>query len=86
MRLGVAELYLPRQSTATLDDTFLLPVAAQLEEIVPNIHSIARTISVIAETPDGAKSELLQISDHEAAWKQPYRYIVPPRLARRNIV
>ena len=80
LRLGAAELYLPRQSTATLTDSFTLPADVTAFEITPNFHPVTRTIVVIAETPDGKTLDLLQISDNDANWKQSYRYQVPPRL------
>ena len=80
VRLGTAELYMPRQSTATLTDTYTLPTDATVLEIVPNAHPTARTISLAATLPDGKQTTLLTIDDWDSNWKQPYQHSEPPRL------
>ncbi|MDX1933734.1 MAG: cytochrome c [Capsulimonadales bacterium] len=77
LRLGKAPLYLPRQSTAVLTDSFTLPTAVRLMEIVPNAHFVARTVTVTAALPDGKTLSLLDIPDWDANWKQAYRLPSP---------
>ncbi len=82
LRLGVAELYLPRQATATQTDEYTLPVDSLLMEVTPNFHPVAQKISVKAESPEGKIQEILEIPDWDAAWKQAYRPETPVRLLR----
>jgi hypothetical protein len=77
LRIGKAELYLPRESTGEMSDTFTLPVAAHLFEIVPNAHTVAQQVTITATFPDGKTTTLLNAPDWDVNWKQPYRYQTP---------
>jgi hypothetical protein len=77
LRLGAAELYMPKDSTAVLKDEFTLPTDVHLLEITPNSHIIGRTLSITAALPDGKSLILLNIPDWDVNWKQSYRLVTP---------
>lgn len=60
-----------------IDDTYRLPVAAQLLAIQPHAHFRAREVNASAELPDRSVRQLLHIANWDFDWQDQYRYAQP---------
>ncbi|HXG46917.1 MAG TPA: tetratricopeptide repeat protein [Methylomirabilota bacterium] len=63
-----------------IEDSYVLPVEAEVLAVVPHAHYLAREIEGFAILPDGSRQILLRIDDWDFNWQSDYRYAVPPRL------
>lgn len=78
VRLGRQSLRIPAGDPRfAVEDTFVLPVDAQMLAIQPHAHYRARDVRVSATLPDGSQRTLLAIADWDFAWQDQYRYASP---------
>lgn len=78
VRLGRQTFRMPAgDERFAVEDTFELPVDAQMLAIQPHAHYRARDVRVSATLPDGTQRTLLTIADWDFAWQDQYRYASP---------
>lgn len=81
LRLGRQTLEIPAGARDhRVQDTFVLPVDADLRAVQPHAHFRAREVEAWAALPDGTRRELLRITDWDARWQDRYQYHAPVRL------
>lgn len=81
LRLGRQTLEIPAGARDhRVQDTFVLPVDAEVRAVQPHAHFRARDVEAWAALPDGTRRELLRITDWDARWQARYRYRAPVRL------
>ena len=69
-----------------IDDTFVLPVDADLLTVYPHAHYLGKTMQVRATMPDGSTRLLLDIRHWSFRWQQDYRYVTPISLPRGTTI
>ncbi len=67
----------PGVNDYTIEDSFVLPVDAEVLGIFPHAHYIGREMRAYAELPDGTRLWLLHIKDWDFNWQDDYRYASP---------
>jgi Flp pilus assembly protein TadD len=65
-----------------IEDTYQLPVDAELLSVYPHAHYLGKEMQVSATFPDGTKKTLLHIPRWSFHWQQDYRYSTPVTLPR----
>jgi tetratricopeptide (TPR) repeat protein len=81
LRVGRQTLNIPAGARDhRVEDTFVLPVDADIRAVQPHAHFRAREVEAWAALPDGKRRELLRITDWDARWQDRYRYRAPVRL------
>ena len=68
------------------DDSFVLPVDAEVQAVQPHAHYRAREVKGIATLPDGTTRWLIYIKDWDFRWQHVYRYVTPFMLPRGTTV
>ena len=87
VRLGRQNLdILAGASDYSVDDSFRLPVAAEVVAVQPHAHYRARTVSAWAKLPDGSRRPLIHISDWDFSWQDQYRLADPIQLPAGTIL
>jgi Flp pilus assembly protein TadD len=69
-----------------IEDTYRLPVAAELLAIQPHAHFRAREVNASAQLPDGSIRQLLHIASWDFDWQDQYRYADPIRLPAGSVL
>ncbi|MEQ1907240.1 MAG: tetratricopeptide repeat protein [Vicinamibacterales bacterium] len=69
-----------------VEDSYRLPVAAELLAIQPHAHFRAREVSASAQLPDGSIRQLLHIASWDFDWQDQYRYADPVRLPAGSVL
>jgi Flp pilus assembly protein TadD len=81
LRLGRQTLQIPPgDRDHRVEDSFVLPVDADIHAVQPHAHFRARQVDAWAALPDGTRQPLLRITDWDARWQDRYRYRAPVRL------
>src|SRR5207237_5206168 len=76
--LGRQNLDIPAgASDYRVDDSFRLPVPADIVAIQPHAHYRARTVDAWATLPDGSRRPLIHIGDWDFSWQDQYRLAKP---------
>lgn len=70
------------ETNHVVEDSFILPVDAQLLAISPHAHYLARQMHGWATLPDGRTEELLLIKQWDFYWQGSYRYEEPVSLPK----
>ena len=87
VRLGKQDIDLQAGlSEYRVEDTYRLPVAADLLAIQPHAHFRAREVSASAQLPDGSIRQLLHIANWDFDWQDQYRYANPIALPAGSIL
>jgi len=87
IRLGRHDIDIPAgERHYILEDSFVLPVDAELYAIQPHAHFLAREVSGFALLPDGSSKPLILIRDWDFDWQDVYRYAEPPSLPKGTTV
>lgn len=87
IRLGRQDLNIPAGAPHhVVQDSFELPVASLVHEVLAHAHYLARSVQGWAELPDGSRRELLRIDDWDPAWQDRYQYRVPFWLPKGTIL
>jgi len=87
MRLSNQRIDIPAgDASYTIDDSFVMPVDADVLAVQPHAHYRARTVTGIATLPDGSTRTLISISDWDMRWQHVYRYQTPVPLPRGTTV
>jgi len=87
MRLSNQRIDIPAgDASYTIDDSFVMPVDADVLAVQPHAHYRARTVTGIATLPDGSTRTLISISDWDMRWQHVYRYQTPVHLPRGTTV
>ena len=68
------------------EDSFVLPVDAEVLAVQPHAHYRARDVKGIATLPDGTMRWLIYIKDWDFRWQHVYRYVTPFMLPRGTTV
>jgi hypothetical protein len=63
-----------------LEDTFALPVEADILSVLPHTHYLGKRLEGSALLPDGTSESLLSIPDWDFNWQGDYRYSRPVHL------
>ena len=78
IRLSRQDLRIPAGAAAHIvEDSFVLPVPAELRAIQPHAHTRARSVRVWADVPGQPSSELLRIADWDFRWQDRYVWRAP---------
>jgi hypothetical protein len=54
-----------------------LPSRSELVAILPHMHLLGRTMTVVARLPDGARKELVRVNDWDLRWQRTYFFREP---------
>ena len=68
------------------EDSFVLPVDAEVQAVQPHAHYRAREVKGIATLPDGTTRWLIYIKDWDFRWQHVYRYVTPFMLPKGTTV
>ena len=83
MRLGRQTIDMaPGQRNYRITDSYVLPVAIQVQAFKPHAHYLAREFKALATLPDGTTERLLYIRDWDFKWQNVYRFVTPVTLPR----
>jgi hypothetical protein len=72
----------PGESNYQLEDSYVLPVDADVTAIFPHAHYLAREMQGFATLPDGTKKWLLLIKNWDFDWQGDYRFAHPVLLPK----
>jgi tetratricopeptide (TPR) repeat protein len=87
LKLGSKAIDIPAGAKDyAVDDTFALPVDADLLTLYPHAHYLGKTMQVRATLPDGSTRSLLEIRRWNFRWQQDYQYAAPVALPRGTII
>lgn len=87
LRLGRQDIDIPPGAADhRVEDSYRLPVDAQLLAIQPHAHFRAREITATATLPDGRRQTLLHIGNWDFDWQDRYRYASPLALPAGTIL
>ncbi|RPI49575.1 MAG: tetratricopeptide repeat protein, partial [Acidobacteria bacterium] len=76
----------PGDANYIVEDTFVLPVDADVLAVQPHAHYLARTVTGVATLPDGSRRTLISIADWDLRWQHVYRYETPVPLPKGTSV
>jgi tetratricopeptide (TPR) repeat protein/mono/diheme cytochrome c family protein len=83
LRLGRQDIDIAAgERSFRINDTFELPVDAEVQSVQPHAHYLARDVRAFAELPDGSVRGLIHISDWDFNWQNVYRFVSPFWLPR----
>jgi tetratricopeptide (TPR) repeat protein len=74
------------EKTYAIEDSFVLPVDAEVQAVQPHAHYRAREVKGIATLPDGTTRWLIYIKDWDFRWQHVYRYVTPFMLPKGTTV
>jgi tetratricopeptide (TPR) repeat protein len=87
MRLSNQRIDIPAgDANYIAEDSFVMPVAADVLAVQPHAHYLARTVTGVAKLPDGTSRTLISISDWDLRWQHVYRYQTPVPLPKGTTV
>jgi tetratricopeptide (TPR) repeat protein len=87
VRLGRQDLDLPPGSSDyRVEDSYRLPVDAELLAIQPHAHFRAREVTAAAQLPDGSMRQLLRIANWNFDWQDQYLYTKPVSLPAGSVL
>ena len=66
----------------TLQDSYELPVDAQIVAVLPHTHYLGKRLESFATLPGGTTKQLLLIKDWDFNWQSDYRYAEPMLLPK----
>jgi len=69
-----------------VEDSYRLPVDAELTSIYPHAHYLGKELSSFATLPDGNRKWLLMIKDWDSNWQGDYRYARPVFLPKGSTI
>jgi tetratricopeptide (TPR) repeat protein len=72
----------PGAQDYAVNDSYTLPVDAELLMLYPHAHYLGKDMQVHATFPDGRHQTLLHIREWSFQWQQDYRYAAPLMLPR----
>jgi hypothetical protein len=61
---------------------WVVPQDVHAYDVMPHMHLIGRSISVIATLPDGTKQDLVVVKDWDFNWQETYQFKDPIKLPR----
>ncbi|MEO6808578.1 MAG: ascorbate-dependent monooxygenase, partial [Isosphaeraceae bacterium] len=67
----------PGDSEHVVTESLTLPADVKLYGVFPHMHLIGRSMSLVANLPDGTSRPLINISDWDFQWQFYYRYASP---------
>ena len=76
----------PGESAYVVEDSYELPVAADVLAVYPHAHFLARTMELSARLPDGGRRWLLRIDDWDFNWQDAYRLSEAIRLPAGSVL
>lgn len=83
LRLGSQTIDIPPGERAyAIDDTYTLPVDADVIAIQPHAHNLARRVDLQATLPTREVVSLISIADWDFRWQDVYRLAAPVRLPK----
>ena len=78
LRLGSETIDIaPGDASYIVNDSYVVPVDAELLAIQPHAHNLARRMEAVATLPDKTSQRLIAISDWDFRWQDVYRYTRP---------
>jgi tetratricopeptide (TPR) repeat protein/mono/diheme cytochrome c family protein len=81
VRLGKQDLDIaPGAANYRVEDSYRLPVDADVVAIQPHAHYRAREVTASARFPDGSEQPLLHIANWDFDWQDQYRFVKPIHL------
>jgi tetratricopeptide (TPR) repeat protein len=87
MRLSREDINIPAgDSRYIVEDSFTLPVDAEIEAVQPHAHYLAHEVRGTATLPDGSTRTLIDIPDWDLRWQHVYRYVTPFTLPKGTVV
>lgn len=85
VKLGLSNLAIdipPNVQSHVIEDTFQLPVDAEVLALLPHTHYLGKELQGFASLPDGSKKWLLLIKNWDFNWQNEYRLKQPVFLPR----
>ena len=70
----------PGERAHVVEDRYRLPVDAELRELQPHAHLLARRFECLVEFPDGSTRPVIRIADWDFKWQDVYRLKAPLHL------
>ena len=61
---------------------WIVPQDVHAYDVMPHMHLIGRSISVVATLPDGTKQDLVVVKDWDFNWQETYQFRDPVKLPR----
>jgi tetratricopeptide (TPR) repeat protein len=87
LRLGRQNIDIPAgDSHYIVEDSFVLPVDAELQALQPHAHHRARDVQAVATFPDGSSRRLISIKSWDFRWQHVYRLASPIALPRGTTI
>jgi tetratricopeptide (TPR) repeat protein len=87
MRLSNQRIDIPAgDANYLVEDSFVLPVDADVLAVQPHAHYLARRVTGTATLPDGRSRTLIDIPDWDLRWQHVYRYETPVPLPRGTTI
>jgi tetratricopeptide (TPR) repeat protein len=87
LRLGSETIDIaPEDRQYIVEDSYVLPVDADLLAVQPHAHNLARQIVASAALPDGSTRTLISIEDWDFRWQDVYRYAQPVGLPKGSTI
>lgn len=81
--LGSYAIDIPAGATDyTLQDSYVLPIDAQIVAVLPHTHYLGKRLEGLATLPDGTTRWLLAIKNWDFSWQSDYRYAEPISLPK----
>jgi mono/diheme cytochrome c family protein len=78
LRLGSQGIDIPPGTAHyTINDSYVLPIDAELHAVQPHAHYRARDVRGTATLPDGTVKSLIHIKEWDFRWQHVYRYESP---------
>lgn len=74
----------PGVNDYTVEDSYELPVDAELLAVLPHAHYLAKEMHAFAVLPTGEKKPLLDINDWDFNWQSDFRFSTPVSLPRNT--
>jgi hypothetical protein len=84
--LGMGIEVQPGDDKYEVKETFTLPVAVEVTDIMPHAHYICKEMKAWAETPDGKEVPLIHVPEWDFAWQEQYAYKQPVQLPADTVI
>jgi|KBSSwiStaDraftv2_1062776.scaffolds.fasta_scaffold13558_3 Flp pilus assembly protein TadD len=86
-KIGSKDIDIPAgQPQYVIEDSFTLPVDADVLSVYPHAHYLAREMKAQATLPDGRVTPLIWIRNWDFNWQDDYRYVTPLHLPRGTLI
>jgi len=87
LRMGSETIDIPAGAREyAIEDSYRLPVDAQVVAVQPHAHNLARRMEATASLPDGTTRWLIAIDDWDFRWQDVYRYKSPIALPKGTTI